>query len=198
MIDKMQGMDYLALGKRIREIRERKGKSLTEVAEKSGLSAEKLKRIEADKEQPLIGNLISLSKALNVNVAEIFRDRPLKGKFEITRKEDRERVRPLISPGKAKIFDYQYELLTQPSEEKHLDAYLIELPPHQSKPPRQDVTHDGEEFVYLLEGVMEGEIAGEPFRLLPGDSLYLRSTLPHIFFNPGKTVARALTVIYPF
>lgn len=191
-------MDYLALGKRIKDLREKKGLSLEDVSEKSGIPVAKLKKIEADKEQPLIGTLISLSKALNVNVADIFRDRPLHRKFEIIRKSDREKVKPLVTPSKAKIFDYQYELLTNPSDEKHLDAYLIELPPHQSKPPRDDATHDGEEFIYLLEGVLEGEISGESFRMEPGDSLYLRSTLPHVFFNPGKITARALTVIYPF
>lgn len=191
-------MDYLALGKRIRDLREKKGLSLEAVSEKSGIPVAKLKKIEADKEQPLIGALISLSKALNVNVADIFRDRPLKRNFEIVRKSEREKVKPLLAPAKTKIFDYQYQLLTHPSDDKHLDAYLIELPPFQSKPPRDDATHDGEEFIFLLEGVLAGEIAGEAFQMEPGDSLFLRSTLPHVFYNPGKITAKALTVIYPF
>jgi len=162
------------------------------------ISVPHLKKIEADEDSPLIAHLIRLSKALDVNVAEIFRDRPLQSNFEIIRREDRQKVKPLVTPAKTKIFDYRYELLTIPSDEKHLDAYLIEVPPHQSKPPRHDVTHAGEEFIYLLEGVLEGEISDVSFRLNPGDSLYLRSTQPHIFFNPGTVIARALTVIYPF
>lgn len=191
-------MDYLALGKRIQAIRKRKGLSVDEVAKRAEIPVETLKKIEADEDSPLINHLIRLSKTLDVNVAEIFRDRPVKANFEIVRKEDREKVRPLVTPAKTKIFDYRYELLTHPSGDKHLDAYLIELPPHQSKPPRQDVTHAGEEFIYILEGVLEGEISGESFRLNPGDSLYLRSTQAHIFYNPGTTVTKALTVIYPF
>lgn len=191
-------MDYLALGKRISAIRKRKGLSLEDVSRMTEISVPHLKKIEADEDSPLIAHLIRLSKALDVNVAEIFRDRPLQSNFEIIRREDRQKVKPLVTPAKTKIFDYRYELLTIPSDEKHLDAYLIEVPPHQSKPPRHDVTHAGEEFIYLLEGVLEGEISDVSFRLNPGDSLYLRSTQPHIFFNPGTVIARALTVIYPF
>jgi len=191
-------VEYLALGERIRQLRVERALSLKELSLKAGISEDLLKKIEADQDQPLIGQLISLSKALDVNVADVFRDRPRSQKFEIIRKGERERVKPLLQSAKTKVFDYQYELLTRPADDKHLDAYLIELAPHQSKPPRQDMTHPGEEFIYLLEGKLEGEIAGESFKMEAGDSLFLRSTQPHVFFNPGDKPARALTVIYPF
>jgi quercetin dioxygenase-like cupin family protein len=61
-----------------------------------------------------------------------------------------------------------------------------------------DVTHEGEEFVYVLEGELHGEIGGQAFQLKAGDSLFLRSTAPHIFYNPTDKVTRAVTVIYPY
>lgn len=191
-------MDYLSLGSRIRKLREKKGLDLKSFAKQIEMSEEAVESIEQNRSQPLIGELIRMAKALGVNVADILRDRPLKQSFEVIRRSDRKKVKPLLGPSQGKIFDYQYELLTNPSADKHLDAYLIELPPHQSKPPRLDMTHEGEEFIYLLEGELEGEISGKKFKLSPGDSLYLRSTEPHVFFNPGATVSRALTVIYPF
>lgn len=191
-------MKYLALGDRVRLLRERRGLSLEGLSEKSGLELEKLKRIESNEEQPIIATLITLSKALEVNVADIFRERPISKSFEILRNGTREKVRPLVQPAKTRIFDYTYELLTTPSDDRHLDAYLIELPPHQSKRPHADVTHEGEEFIYLLEGELHGEISGKPFRLSPGDTLYLRSTSPHVFFNPGEKMTRAIAVIYPY
>jgi transcriptional regulator with XRE-family HTH domain len=189
---------YLALGERIKVLRERKGLSLEALAEKTGLDQDKIKRIEANEEQPIIATLIALSKALGVNVADIFRERPVSKSFEILREGQREKVRPLVNPSKARIFDYTYELLTSPSDDKHLESYLIELPPHQSKRPHTDVTHEGEEFVYLLEGELHGEIAGQNFKMKVGDSLFLRSTTPHIFFNPTDKPVRAIAVIYPY
>ncbi len=191
-------MKYLALGKRLRHLREKRKLSLKALASSVGLTEDKLERIENDEEQPLIGHLIQFAKALEVNVAEFLRDRVPQKTFEVIRKREREKIKPLREVKNSKIFDYQYEFLTHPSEDKHLDAFLIELPPHQAKPPRDDMTHPGEEFIYLLEGRLEGEVDGEKFFLEPGDSLFLRSTQPHVFFNPGSVMARAITVIYPF
>lgn len=191
-------MKFLALGTRLKKLRERRKLSITGLAKKIGIDPEKLERIESDLEQPLIGTLVSLSKALHVNVADIFRDRPQKGSFEIVRGHEREKIKPLLKPGKGKIFDYQYELLTAPAADKHLEAYLVEVPPRQSQRPHDDVTHPGEEFMYVLEGVIDGEIDGRKFSLKKGDSLFFRSSESHVFFNPHETMARALVVIYPF
>jgi len=191
-------MKFLGLGHRIQKLREQRGLSLQTLSQASGVSVERLQAIESNQLQPLIADLIRFSKALGVNVADIFRERPLSRNFEILRKGDRPLVKPLLEPRKTKVFDYQYEFLTEHGADKHMEAYLIEVPPYQSKPPRSDVTHAGEEFIYVLEGSLEGEVAGENFRLLSGDSMYLRSTLPHVLFNPFEQTARALTVIYPF
>lgn len=192
-------MKYLSLGKRIAELREKRGLSLEAFAAKIGSTPEEIEKIESDAHQPLIGVLIKVAKALQVNVADILRDRPQASKFEIIRASERRKIQPLREPApNAKIFDYTYELLTHPAGDKHLDAYLIEVPPYQSKRPREDITHAGEEFIYLLEGELAGEIGGDSFRLQPGDSLYLRSTQPHVFYNPGGVRTVALTVIYPF
>jgi transcriptional regulator with XRE-family HTH domain len=189
---------YLALGVRIKALRERRGLSIEELAQKTGIVADKLLRIENDQEQPIIANLVLLSKALGVNVADIFRDKPPKSPFEVVRRADREKVRPLLKPSKAKIFDYTYELLTVPGPGKHMEAYLVEVPPRQTKRPSDDITHAGEEFMYVLEGTIEGMLGSESVSLSAGDTLYFRSTESHVFYNPHDTVARALVVIYPF
>lgn len=191
-------MKYLALGSRIQKLREKKNLSIDELSKKTGLSVEKLIRIEEDKEQPIIGNLILLSKALGVNVADIFRDRFSDKAYEILKKGERQKVKPLLKPTKAHLFDYTYELLTHPGPDKHLSAYLIELPPRQGRRPSEDVTHSGEEFMYVLEGEFVGEIGGKKITLKEGDSIYFRSTESHVFFNPNDQIARAIAVIYPF
>ncbi len=192
-------MKYLALGTRIQTFRKEAGLSLEEVAKMTGISKGQLERFESDEEQPIIAHLIKLSKALGVNVADIFRARPSKRSFEVIRRADRQKIRPLLEPTRgARIFDYSYELLTHPGGDKHIDAYLIELPPHSGKPPSKNVTHEGEEFLYVLEGEIQGEIGGAKFHLKAGDSLYLRSSAPHVFYNPTDRPTRAVAVVYPF
>lgn len=191
-------MKYLALGQRIKAIREQKRMTLAELSKRTGFAEDKLRMIEENAEQPIIAGLIRLSKGLGVNVADIFRDRPVGSSFEVVKKSQRQKVRPLLQPSDAKVFDYTYELLTTPADSKHLDAYLLEFAPHQGKSPTEDVTHEGEEFIYILEGEIKGEIDGKAIHLEAGDSLYFRSTSPHIFYNPGTETARAIAVLYPF
>lgn len=191
-------MKYLALGKRLKKFRELKGLSPEALAEQAGISASELENYEQDQEIPKIATLIKLSRCLDVNVAEIFRDRPDGGPYEIVRKMDRQRVSPLFEPNKSKIKDYAYELLTLPGDSKHLDAYLIEVPPNQGKKPYDDLTHPGEEFFFVLEGKVCGEFDGEKVELDEGDSIYFRSQVPHCLYNPFDQLARALVVIYPF
>ena len=191
-------MKYLALGSRIRSIREKKKLSIQAVSKKTGLSVEEIERIESGKDQPIIATLIQLSKTLDVNVADIFRDRPRNSSYEVVRSEDREKIKPLLKPTKGHILDYTYESLTTPGNDKHLNAYLVEFPPRQGKRPADDVTHAGEEFIFILEGQIESEISGKKLSLKAGDSLFFRSTEPHTFFNPHEVVARAIAVVYPF
>ena len=59
--------------------------------------------------------------------------------------------------------------------------------------PRHEVTtrilnlpsHDGEEFMYVLDGRMRYWLAGTPHDLDPGDSIHFVSSTPHYLENPG-------------
>lgn len=192
-------MKYLALGQRLKHFREKAGLSLGELATKTNIEISELQQIESDLVTPKIAQLIRFAKALQINVADIFRERPSTKKFEILKKEDRQRFSPLLDPNsKSRIHDYSYEMLTLPGESKHLDAYLIEIPPHQGKKPHENLTHPGEEFVYLLSGKIKGEISGEEIELCEGDSMFFQSSTPHSFYNPYDVKAIALSVVYPF
>lgn len=191
-------MKFLALGDRLRFLREQQSLSRPELAIKSGLSEQDLQAFESGEELPKIAALIQLSKALKVNVADFFRDRPQDQAYEVVRRDERKKVSPFLQASKARIKDYTYEPLTLPGANKHLDAYLIEVPPRQSRKPYDDLTHAGEEFFYVLKGKLRGEFAGESVEMEEGDSIYFRSQTPHCLYNPYDERAQALVVIYPF
>lgn len=192
-------MKYLALGDRLRIFREKKSLTTKQLADRVGIPENELDLIEQNKTAPKIAQLIRFAKELDINVADIFRDRPQEKSFDLIRKGDRQRFSPLLEPNaKSKIYDYSYEMLTTPGERKHLDAYLIEIPALQEKKPYENLTHPGEEFIFVLEGKLEGEIDAQAISLSAGDSLFFRSNTPHSFYNPYEETARAITVIYPF
>jgi quercetin dioxygenase-like cupin family protein len=71
---------------------------------------------------------------------------------------------------------------------------MVTIEPHQAHKPVA-YKHEGEEFIYVLEGSVGLEIDDERFELLPGDSAYYQSSLPHLL-KALKGQARILAVIY--
>ena len=63
---------------RLREIRERRGGSLWALKKASGVTVSALARFEAGQGDPQLSTLRKLAKALNVTVAELIGEKPLK------------------------------------------------------------------------------------------------------------------------
>lgn len=59
------------------------------------------------------------------------------------------------------------------------------------------LSHEGEEFLYVLEGRLEFRTEDHFLLLDPGDSLYFESSIPHAYRALGRKNVMALTVVYP-
>ena len=57
-------------------------------------------------------------------------------------------------------------------------------------------THDGQEFIYVLEGTMEVRLEKEIHILEPGDAIYYDSTVPHLVKCHGEKNTKILAVLY--
>jgi quercetin dioxygenase-like cupin family protein len=67
----------------------------------------------------------------------------------------------------------------------------LEMPPGQSSPQRR---FTGDHVIYQLEGMVEWDVDGVPYRLTPGDMLYFPPGTPYSFSNVGTTLARFIDV----
>ena len=81
-----------------------------------------------------------------------------------------------------------------------MEPFLLTFDPQ--VPPGVPITHEGQEFVFVVEGAIEGitvEVSGTTdgrrYRLEQGDSAYLLSSRPHTFHGLGDRVARMLAVV---
>ena len=73
-----------------------------------------------------------------------------------------------------------------------MEALMVQLEENQDP----DVSvHDGEEFIYVLDGTVLLRIGDEQFELEPGDSAYYLSTTPHVVAAKTGT-ATILAVLY--
>jgi quercetin dioxygenase-like cupin family protein len=73
-----------------------------------------------------------------------------------------------------------------------MEAFIVQLEEAQDM---ERSIHDGEEFIYVLEGIVSLDIGGEHFNLASGDSAYYLSTTPHLI-AAAQGRATIIAVIY--
>ncbi|MBU4345334.1 MAG: XRE family transcriptional regulator [Proteobacteria bacterium] len=178
------------IGKKIKFLREGKGLSIDEVSKLTGFDAELLTSIEKNEVQPQLGTVIKLSKALDGAFGRLVSgvgDRL----YSVTRKDEQKIVSSSTSKkGKKKL--YTYRSLAPEVKGRHMEAMIVQL---EENPEKEMSVHDGEEFIYVIDGVATLKIGEDSFDLEPGDSVYYLSTVPHqIVSKKGKTTI--LAVLY--
>jgi transcriptional regulator with XRE-family HTH domain len=163
------------IGARIRTIREEKGLSLDELSHMTGFAVDLLADIERNEVQPQLGTIIKLSKALDSAFGRLVSgvgDRL----YAVTRKDEQKIVsRSTSDKGTKQV--YTYRSLAPEVKGRHMEALIVQL---EENPEHEMSVHDGEEFIYVLNGVVQLKIGEDCFDLTPGDSVYYLSTTPHL------------------
>jgi mannose-6-phosphate isomerase-like protein (cupin superfamily) len=143
---------------------------------------------------PPIATLLKISKALNIDIGFFFQDNCPEEKAVLV-KRDENKVMDSRYFGR-KESGYYYEALAYKKSKKYMEPFLVEFKRKKAE-KLSYFSHDGEEFIYLLEGVLEFRTENQQYILYPGDSLYFESSIPHAYRALERKNARALTVVYP-
>lgn len=183
-----KGLDDV--GQRIRKIREEKGLSLEELSRLTGFEVDFLASLEKNEAQPQLGTVIKLSKALDSAFGRLVSGVGDK-LYSITRKSERRTVsRSTSKAGQKQV--YTYKSLAPEVKGRHMEALIVQL---EVDPDKEISIHDGEEFIFVLDGIVALEIGDEKFELEPGDSVYYLSTTPHHIAAKNEK-ATILAVLY--
>ncbi|MFH1985793.1 MAG: XRE family transcriptional regulator [Pseudomonadota bacterium] len=178
------------IGQRIRGLRESKGLTLEALANMTGFEPDLLARIETNEVQPQLGTVMKLSKALDGAFGRL-----VSGVgdqlYAITRSNARKSVsRSTSSKGKKHL--YSYKSLAPEVHGRHMEALVVQL---EENPDPEHSVHGGEEFIFVLDGVVSFQIGDNAYELEIGDSAYYLSTTPHVLAaKTGK--ATILAVLY--
>lgn len=178
------------IGQRIKTIRQAKGISLEELSHMTGFEVELLASIEKCEVQPQLGTAIKLSKALDSAFGRLVSGVGEK-LYAITRKGDQKIVSRSTSQ-KGKKQAYTYRSLAPEVKGRHMESLIVQL---EEAPDQQRSVHDGEEFIYVLDGGVSLDIGDDHFDLDPGDSAYYLSTTPHLI-AAASGQATILAVLY--
>lgn len=185
--------DLIRVGERIKEVREKAGLSLQELAERTGYSSALVNQIENHLLSPPLGALGKLAQALEVRIGELWGDEAAEP-YAIVRKGDRRQVSRFASK-EGVAYGYTYEALGFGKKSRHIEPFLITLEPPTVKEPPPSV-HAGEEFLFVLSGRMEVLLAGHRDILEPGDSILYDASVPHRVSCVGGESAQVLAVIW--
>ena len=178
------------VGERILKIREEKDLSLEEISKMTGFDVAFLSKIENKEVQPQLGTMIRLSKALDSAFGRLVSGVGDK-LYSITRKDERRTISRSTSK-KSKKRVYTYKSLAPDVKGRHMEAFLVQL---EEDPDKETSLHEGEEFIFVLDGEVILEIGEDKYVLEPGDSAYyLSTTAHHIAAKKGK--ATIVAVMY--
>jgi mannose-6-phosphate isomerase-like protein (cupin superfamily) len=181
-----------SLGDRLRKAREKRGFTLQELSSCIGTDVDTLKRMEENEMLPPLGELVRLSKALETRMSYLISS-GVEEPMCLVRADQR---KPVSRRGEKGVerYGYSYESLASGKANRMMEPFIVTLVPTEAA---ETSTHDGQEFLFVLEGRMMARVGDRTEFLEPGDAIYYDSTNPHYVRCVGENKAKVLAIIYP-
>lgn len=175
------------IGRNLRKLRLSQELSLAQLSEMAAISVAQLSKLENNKVEPSVTSLRKLADALRVSLATLVAE------------EDPPRLNPVLR-GEGYTFrrstngrEPVVEVFLHMSRDAHMQPEIITFPPGTES--GQPLTHDGEEFCYVLEGRIRFFYGSQnPVELKDGDFIYFDNTVPHRYANPDADQQTRLLV----
>lgn len=185
------------VGVKIRQIREMKKVSLEELAERSGMDITIIQKIEQGKNIPSLAPLIKIARALGVRLGTFLDDSDSYGPVVVRSGEHQKGMRFTSQPSESREHLNFFSLAFDKAG-RNMEPFIIDIEPGQQSDYMLS-SHEGEEFIYVLDGSVEINYGKEIYKLAKGDSIYLDSIVLHNVHAGNNQSARILAVIYaPF
>lgn len=183
--------------KKIKDIRARQDMTIEDLAEKSGVKIEVLKAMEAGEVIPSLTPLTKMARALDVRLGTFLDDTPELGPV-ITRNGKTENS--LYFSGREDVTNatnLEFHPLGAGKIDRNIDPFIIDIEFEEGE--KELSSHEGEEFIYVLEGEIEVIYGKDSFTIGEGDTIFYDSVVPHHLHASGENKAKIIAVLYtPF
>jgi transcriptional regulator with XRE-family HTH domain len=194
--------EYANMGDRLRQARQARGLSLRGLAEVLGVSPSLISQVETGRAKPSDNTLYALATELRISLdVLLFMDTqpPVRGEdpaapeepIETTLPHDpvqRAASRSSIRLGSGVVWE---RLTTESIRNVDFLEVTYEVG-GESSPADAFQRHSGQEWGYVLSGILTVRIGFDEFILQPGDAISFDSGTPHRLFNAGDVPARAV------
>lgn len=162
------------LSARVRDLRKSRGWTLEQAAMQAGLARSTLSKIENGQMSPTYDALKKLASGLEISIPQLFtppQAEKINGRLAVTKSGDGAALATVT---------YEHELLAHTLKKKQMLPYRARVRAREMSEFDGWVRHDGEEFIYVLTGVIRlySEFY-EPIEMRRGDSTYYDATMGH-------------------
>ena len=184
-------MDERTICQNIKTLRLTREMTLDDLSRLTGLSKGYLSKVERSGKLPPFSTLNRIATALGVETVSLFNGQhepPADTRIAVVRKNER---KVIVTRGS--LYGYKYETLAHNKPGKSMEPYIVE-PTFDEEAIFQ---HEGEELLYVLEGVHEFTYDGKKYIMHEGDCVYFDSGVPHTGRSLGRRQARLLAVMFP-
>lgn len=181
------------IGSKITTLRESLGLSVEDLAQRSGTETLTIERLESGEVAPSLTPLIKLTRALGVRLGTLLDDETELGPI-VTRRDEAakvNRIKSLETASDAGVLDFFS--LASGKASRHMEPFMIDVQPAEEGEHKLS-SHEGEEFLFVLDGAIEVEYGKATHTLEAGDSIYYDSIVPHQVRSAAG--ARILAVVY--
>lgn len=154
-----------AVGPRLRALRHQRDITLAELSSATGISVSTLSRLESGGRRPTLEQLLPLARAHGVTLDELV-DAPQTG-------DPRVHIRPVSRFGMT--------ILPLTRRAGGIQAYKIVIPARDRQVEPDPKTHEGYEWLYVLNGRLRLVLGDQDLVLAPGEAAEFDTRLPHWF-----------------
>lgn len=183
------------LGNKITTLREALGLSQEELAERCGAELGTIAGLENGELPPSLAPLMKISRSLGVRLGTLLDDADLETPIVINEEQAEITERIADFSTKSDAGTLTYYSLAKGRVSRHMDPFIITLEPS-DETVHELKSHEGEEFLYGLEGQVEIAYGNQVYILNPGESMYYDPVVPHQVRAHNNQRARFLAVVY--
>jgi quercetin dioxygenase-like cupin family protein/DNA-binding XRE family transcriptional regulator len=183
-----------SLGSKIKDYREFKQISRSELAIKANLDEKQLQCIEEKGNVPSLGHLIKITRALGVRIGTFLDDQDQIGPV-VVRAGSGNSALSFSTKDDSTREHLSFYSLAQDKTGRHMEPFMIDIEPSAHSDYKLS-SHEGEEFIYVLQGRVEINYGKEVYLLNEGDSIYLDSIVAHNVHAGANQKAKILGVVY--
>lgn len=174
------------IGSKIKRLRIEKGLTQQELADRCDLTKGFISQVERDLTSPSIATLIDILESLGTGLRDFFND---KEEEKIVFTDDD------VFEMQDDNLKYKVNWIIPNAQKNMMEPILVEIKPDGMY--KEDEPHEGEEFGYVLSGVINIHLGSKKFRAKKGESFYYKPKRNHYISNAGKTTAKVLWVSTP-